>query len=201
MNLNKSDSERELVSSVTSVASALYNRRCPSNVGSSEKLPQHKTLTKFVFDNTRGDDYKIPIEQKFNKDNMSIVEDGLAELTTNRPDGTEITSVASESTVSAGLDQLNDSHRSESGLLNHSGKIDCIVDGENNETLKESSRVGVKLDVDRHVRSRRTFVPGPDELNGLLEPPFDKFYISSDYGEITHPLDLIKPVTNKLLDG
>jgi len=200
MNLSEGNSNRELVSSVTPVASPLYNRRCHSKVGSSDKLVPHKPLTKFVLDDTSSGDGKMPIQQKDNIKNLSLVEDTRAELKILQPDGIETTAVTSDvtakSTLSSGSGQLNYRHRLE-------GEYDFIHQQEMNnftpaddgkrepkptnthvgslcsfglnegikEAITESFEGVIKSEIDRGVSSSHTCVSELGKSNDLVNQP------------------------------
>jgi len=110
----------------------------------------------------------------------SPVGERRAESKINRPDGTETVSLMSDVTTKC-------------TLLGLSEQV--------TETLTESTGGGVQLEVDRHVRSRRTFVPGPDQLNGLVDVTFDSIHVlEDDDRETTHPLEIVNSVTHELVD-
>nr|BDT61956.1 MAG: hypothetical protein [Penaeus monodon majanivirus A] len=228
MNPNKGENNRGLLSSVTPVASALYRRRTSSKAGSPHKLLKTppKPLTKFILDGTTISDGDMSTEQNQNSPvgegrpggtkRTSIRPDvtirSILSAEPDRPIGSHRTSSQSECETIHPLGKINsptDADDSERESKSNNSPTDSLcLSKEIEETLTgienrvEMDRGGrAEFEADRHVRSRRTFVPGPDQLNGLAELTFDDIYISEedddddDDHETNHPLEMANSIT------
>nr|BDT62514.1 MAG: hypothetical protein [Melicertus latisulcatus pemonivirus] len=283
MNSSNSDINRDLRSSATPVASALYSRRCISNIRQSKQPPPRKLLTKFVFDtvacdsemgstsrraleeSTRpfeggsdqlnrqviktskepsaagGDPLEldsslrssrafvtgveqivgiedIPREEEEGKDDLSLVKERGFELKMREEDRAETSSSSSSSSVMSdmrashraspkGLDRLVRQTRLseyESKITQEQGELG--IDANHLEepaggALAEFPGGGVQPETNRHVRSSRTFVPGPDQVNGIIDdfkeedfiPYSDSHVPEGDNEMTTHPLEMTNP--------
>nr|BDT62299.1 MAG: hypothetical protein [Penaeus semisulcatus majanivirus] len=222
MEPNKGENIRGLLSSVTLVASALYRRRTSSKAGSPHKLlTPPKPLTKFILDGTATSDGSMSTEQN-QKSPVGEGRPGGTKRTSIRPDVT-IRSVSSAE-PDRSIDSHHTSSQSECETTHPLGRINSPTDADDSERESKSNNsptdslclskeieetlTGIEnrvetdrggraeFEADRRVRSRRTFVPGPDQLNGLAELTFDGIRISEDDDhETNHPLEMANSVT------
>nr|BDW09910.1 MAG: hypothetical protein [Marsupenaeus japonicus pemonivirus] len=286
MNSSNSDINRDLRSSATPVASALYSRRCISNIRHSKQPPPRKLLTKFVFDtvacdsemgstsrraleeSTRpfeggsdqlngqtiktskepsaagGDPLELDSslrssrafvtgaeqidgiedipreEEEEGKEDLSPVEERGFELKMREDDRAE-TSSSSSSSSSSVMSDMRAPHRAspkgsdrlvrqtrlseyESKITQEQGELGIDakhLDGPVGGALAEFPGEGVQPETNRHVRSSRTFVPGPDQVNGIIDdfkeedfiPYSDSHVPEGDSEMTTHPLEMTNP--------